>query len=205
MSTTYKPKKPSGRSAVWIWRRWIWDLLQGGDFPIKGDGNIVVQWINGFYRVSMKPVRNGGSSGPSQFTVVSDGGDYYNCYTWINGTAGTVIIKVAKHQDICCILPTATPAGMAWPSKVIRGITYTYVYTATAGTTTDGVNVIEYTRGVTGSDMSSSTSQITPCLNVGDIITADPFSFTTPATLKGIQWIARADGRAWADPDPDDE
>lgn len=173
-------------------------MLEGGQFPLRGDGNIIVQWVNGIYRVSMKPIRSGGSSGPSQFVLVSDGGDYYNCNTWINGKAGTAIVKVAKHQDICCILPTATPAGLAWPSKVIRGVTYTYVYNAVTGPTTDMVNIVEYTRAVSGSDASSETDQITPCLNVGDIITADPFNFTTPATLNQVAWIARADGRAWA-------
>lgn len=123
------------------------------------------------------------------FTLVSDGGDYYNC----NGG-----VKVAKHQDIRCILPTASPAGGAWPSKVIRGVTYAYTYTPVAGVTTDGVNVVEYVRGVTGSDSSSETDLITPPLNVGDIITAFKTSFSKPATLVGVTWQALADGRAWA-------
>lgn len=202
MGLNWRPKKPSGRSPVWTWRRWVWDLLEGGKFPIRGDGKIIVQWVNGFYRISVKPIRNSSAGGPSQFVLVSDGGDYYNCYTWINGQAGTAIVKVAKHQDICCILPTATPAGLAWPSKVIRGVTYTYVYNSVGGVTADMVGIIEYTRGVTGSDTTTSLQKITPCLNIGDIITADPFNFTTPATLNQVTWIARADGRAWAGPNP---
>lgn len=137
--------------------------------------------------------------GPKDFQVVSDGGDWYNCNIWDGLTAGTQIVKVAKHQDIRCILPTANPAGGAWPSKNIRGITYTYIYNAVAGATTDGVNVVEYNRSVSGDDGSTGTSEITPCLNVGDIITADPATFKGPATLVGIVWKAQAGGRAWAD------
>lgn len=155
--------------------------------------------LRAYLKKKIYPIQAGG---PSQFVLVSDGGDYYNCYTWINGQAGTAIVKVAKHQDICCILPTATPAGLAWPSKVIRGVTYTYVYNPVGGVTADMVGIIEYTRGVTGSDMTATTQKITPCLNIGDIITADPFNFTTPATLNQVTWIARADGRAWAGPNP---
>lgn len=132
------------------------------------------------------------------FQLVSDGGDYYNCYTYDGKTAGTTLTKVAKHQDIRCILPTANPKGGAWPSKTIRGITYTYTYTPTAGSTTDGVNVIEYVRGVSGDDGSAETDYITPCLNVGDIITASQTAFADPDTLTGVTWQAQADGRAWA-------
>jgi hypothetical protein len=139
-----------------------------------------------------------GGSSVQDFKIVSDGGDYYNCYTFDGLTAGAAIIKVAKHQDLRCILPTATPAGGAWPTKVKRTITYTYTYTPTAGTTTDGVNVIEYVLGVSGSDASSETNYVTPCLNVGDIITADATTFAGPATLVGVLWKAQADGRAWA-------
>lgn len=133
------------------------------------------------------------------FQVVSDGGDYYNCNTWDGVTAGGAIVKVAKNQDIRCILPTASPAGGAWPTKTIRGITYTYVYNAVAGSTTDGVDVVEYNRSVSGSDGSTATSEITPCLNVGDIITGYSTTFKGPATLVGVLWQAMTDGRAWAD------
>ena len=60
---TYTPKKPVGDSALWYWRRWIWDLLAGGLFPIAGDGNIVVEWIGGVYRIRVKPSQAGGQSG----------------------------------------------------------------------------------------------------------------------------------------------
>lgn len=152
-------------------------------------------------------VGGGGLVGVSiqQFAVVSDGGDYYNCYTFDGLTAGTTIIKVAKHLDLQCITsagPQAPvsplPLGGGWYQKLIRTITYTYTYTPTAGTTTDGVNVIEYVRGVTGSDASSETDYVTPCLNVNDIITGFQTSFAAPATLVGVTWQAMADGRAWA-------
>ena len=132
------------------------------------------------------------------FQIVSDGGDYYNCNPYDGVTAGGGIVKVAKHQDIRCILPSATPAGGAWPSKVIRGVTYTYTYDPVVGATTDGVNVIEYSRSVAGSDASAETDYITPCLNIGDIITAFQTSFAGPADLVDVTWQALADGRAWA-------
>jgi hypothetical protein len=134
----------------------------------------------------------------SQFQVVSDGGDYYKCYSFDGLTAGTQIIKVAKHQELRCILPTATPAGGAYATKIIRGVTYTYTYNAVASVTADGVNVVEYTRGVTGSDSSAETDYVTPCLNVGDIISAFQTTFAGPADLVDVAWQALADGRAWA-------
>ena len=60
---TYIPKKPSGVSSKWMFLRWVWDYLAGGMFPIKGDGNIKVEWLNGFYRISSKPAPAGGSAG----------------------------------------------------------------------------------------------------------------------------------------------
>lgn len=147
----------------------------------------------------------GGTSGSAiqTFQVVSDGGDWYNCYTFDGVNVGSQIIQVAKSQDLRCILPTANPAGGAWASKTIRTITYTYSYTPSAGATSDGVNVVEYTRSVTGSDSSSATSFVTPCLNIGDIISAFQTSFAGPATLVGVTWQALTDGRAWADNTPE--
>ncbi|MDE2099889.1 MAG: hypothetical protein KGL39_21730 [Patescibacteria group bacterium] len=134
----------------------------------------------------------------STFVLVSDGGDWYNCYSFDGLTPGTSIVKVAKHQDIRCLQPTGTPAGGAWAQKTIRGVTYTYTYNEVAGTTDDGVDVVEYTRDVSGSDGSSETDYITPCLNVGDIICAFQTSFAGPASLIDVTWQALADGRAWA-------
>lgn len=132
------------------------------------------------------------------FLMVSDGGDWYNCNPWDGTTTGSDIVKVAKHQDIRCILPSAIPAGGAWASKIIRGITYTFTYNPVAGTTADGVDIVEYTRSVSGSDASSELDLMTPCLNVGDIISAFPTTFTGPDTLLDVFWQALADGRAWA-------
>jgi hypothetical protein len=156
---------------------------------LYGDGNTV--WDNA-----------GGSASLSTFQLVSDGGDWYNCQAFDGVSASGSIVKVAKHQDLRCILPTDSPAGGAWPTKTVRSVTYTYTYTPTAGTTTDGVDVIEYIRGVTGDDASSETDYVTPCLNVGDIITAFSTSFAGPASLAGVTWQALADGRAWAAPIP---
>ena len=54
---------------------------------------------------------NQASGSKKDFVIVSDGGDWYNCnmFDAMNPSGG--LIKVAKHQDIRCILPTATPAG----------------------------------------------------------------------------------------------
>lgn len=154
----------------------------------------------------------GGGSGIAiqDFQVVSDGGDWYNCYPFDGLNVNTTITKVAKHQDLRCILPSASPAGGAWVSRLERGITYTYAYLAVAGSTLDGVNVVEYSRTVTGSDASTETDLVTPCLNcvnsgsspagAGDIITAFQTSFAGPATLANVVWQAFANGRAWAGP-----
>lgn len=149
----------------------------------------------------MKRIKYGGSPIPQvlqDFLIVSDGGDWYNCNAYDGATTIGGIVKVAKHQDIRCILPTASPAGGAWASKTIRGVTYTYTYNPVAGSTADGVNIVEYTRDVVGDDASSETDFITPCLNVGDIITAFQTSFSGPETLIDVTWQALADGRAWA-------
>ena len=63
---TFIPKKPVGDSALWTWRRWIWDILAGGNFPIKGDGNVIVQWQQGVYRISSKPMPSGTYTFPWQ-------------------------------------------------------------------------------------------------------------------------------------------
>ena len=160
---------------------------------VQGNGAGIVHHSDGNMVIELPQ-----SSAIQTFQLVSDGGDWYNCNTWDGVNAGSEIIKIAKHQDLRCISPTASPAGGAWDSKVIRGITYTYTYTAVAGITADNVNIVEYTRGVTGSDSSSETDNITPCLNIGDIISAFSTSFAGPDTLLDVVWQALADGRAWA-------
>ena len=165
-------------------------LLNGRIVQGSGDGKIHYSDSNVVWETP------GGSL--QDFKIVSDGGDWYNCNMFDGKNIFGGLVKVAKNQDIRCILPTATPAGGAWSSKVIRGVTYTYTYNEVAGSTTDGVNVVEYTRSVAGSDSSAETDYITPCLNVGDIITAFQTSFVGPATLLSVGWQALADGRAWA-------
>jgi hypothetical protein len=138
------------------------------------------------------------------FKVISDGGDYYNCVTWDGKKAGSVMIKVAKAEGLRCTLPTATPAGGAWTARTERGSGYSFTYAAIPGITTDGVNVIEYSRTKTlTADGTSETAWIEPPLNMGDIITAIPMTFAGPATLAGVQWLALTDGRAWATDDVD--
>ena len=183
-------------------------LTNGGDGSAKmsgSDAEIVMTPAGTIITLDLSQIIGSGSGGgraSKDFKLVSDGGDYYNCNTFDGVNTGSAIVKVAKHQDLRCILPSATPAGGAWASKTKRTVLYNYTYVAVAGATADGVNIIEYTRSVSvPSDTSlNTTSYIDPCLNVGDIITAFPASFQGPATLIGVQWQAVADGRAWSDP-----
>ena len=131
----------------------------------------------------------------AQFKVVSDGGDFWNCHTWDGTTAGSSIVKVAKPVRLRCILPSASPAGGAQASRVVRGITYTYTYTPVSS----GGVVIYYTRGVSGSDGTAETDYVIEDALVGDVIFAAPFSTLSPATLSDTKWIdLNVDGRAWA-------
>ena len=59
MSGTYQPKKPVGQSAMWTWRRWIWDKLQGGAL-IDGSDPVIVTHSDGVYHITAKPSRSGG-------------------------------------------------------------------------------------------------------------------------------------------------
>ena len=124
----------------------------------------------------------------SQFKIVSDGGDYWNCKTWDGTTLGTDITKVAKPYKL-----RAGTGKIA--SEAIRGITYTYTYTAV---TVSGVTGY-YTRAVSGSDGSAETDYMIPDPLANDIIYAASFATTTPSTLSDVEWIdLNVDGRAWA-------
>lgn len=172
--------------------------------PMRGDGNQTTHSIYGVSRVTPK-ARGGGGGSIQGFVLVSDGGDYYNCNTFNGVTTGTGFIKVAKDPDLRCILKSA--GGGAYPpvlpattgsGQVKRGITYTYTYTPSYATTADGVGIVEYMRGVTGSDGSSKTSSVTPFLGVGSILYAQPATFAGPSTLVGVQWLAIG-SFAWTD------
>ena len=142
-----------------------------------------------------------GSSNLKMFQLVSHGGDYLNCNPFDGVTAIASVVKVALDESMRCTLPTASPAGGAWTARTERGVAYTFTYAQVVGMTTDGVNVIEYTRTKTvGADGTFKQGYITPCLNVGDIIFATPApTFAGPATLIGVKWLALSAGRAWAD------
>lgn len=175
------------------------------DCPVyMGPGGYTVE-------IPLTGIAAGGGGGITQFQLVSDGGDYYLCYqvtgwtmqqvsslwTPVAVVLGTNLVKVAKTPDLMCTLPSGSPNGGAFPSKLKRGgITYTYTYTQVM----NGSVVVEYTRSVSGSDGNSGTSYVTPYLAVGDIINAIPCNFTSPASLTGVQWLALADGRTWSDP-----
>lgn len=129
----------------------------------------------------------GGGASVQQFKIVSDGGDYWNCKTWDGTTLGSDVIKVAK--------PFKLRAGTGKiASEVIRGVTYTYTYTAV---TVSGVTGY-YTRSVSGSDGSSETNYMIPDPIANDIIYGISFSTTAPSTLSAVTWLdINADGRAW--------
>jgi len=130
----------------------------------------------------------GGSASVQQFKIVSDGGDYWNCKTWDGKTLGSTVVKVAK--------PYKLRAGIGKiASEVIRGVTYTYTYTAV----TSGGVTIYYTRAVSGSDGTSETDFVIPDALTNDIIYGITFSTTAPSSLSDVVWLdINADGRAWA-------
>ena len=105
----------------------------------------------------------GGSSGCQQFKIISDGGDYWVCKSWDGATLGAVTQNILK--------PFKLRAGAnAIATEIIRGVTYTYTYTAvTVGSVTG-----YYTRTVAGSDGSSETDYVIPDPLANDIIYATP-------------------------------
>jgi hypothetical protein len=159
--------------------------------PYDSTDITVEQTTRGIRFYLKNPAAAGGqASGVQAFQLVSDSGDWYNCYMFDGKTVGKILTKVAKDQDLRCILPTALPAGGAWATRTERTTVYTYTYTTVGGVTTDGVNVIEYYRKKTPSGGTGLDEYVTPCLNVGDIIYALPASFAGPATLVGVSWLA---------------
>lgn len=129
-----------------------------------------------------------GSASVQQFKIISDGGDYWVCKTWDGTTLGSTTVNVAK--------PFKLRAGVGKiTSEVIRGVTYTYTYTAV----TVGAVTGYYTRAVSGSDGSSETDYMIPDPRANDIIYGITFATTTPSSLAAVTWLdINADGRAWA-------
>lgn len=128
-------------------------------------------------------VASSSSGSVQQYKIVSDGGDYWNAKTWDGTTLGSTVVKIAKPYKLRCGVGAIT-------SEVIRGVTYSYTYTASG---------IEYYRTTTGSDGSSSVDYITPPALANDIIYALVFSTATPSSLAAVTLIdINADGRAWA-------
>ena len=62
---TQTPKKPVGDSPKWLFMRWVWDLLAGGRFPLRGvrtsRGEIDVQWVDNAYELRIKSVASSDS------------------------------------------------------------------------------------------------------------------------------------------------
>ncbi len=129
-----------------------------------------------------------GSASVQQFKIVSDGGDYWVCKTWDGTTLGSTNVNVAKPFKLRCGTGKIT-------SELIRGVTYTYTYTAV----TVGAVTGYYTRAVSGSDGSSETDYMIPDPRANDIIYGITFTTTTPISLSAVTWLdINADGRAWA-------
>lgn len=217
MGYPHPPARPSGTNSEATFMQQVWDLFWDPKTNIfcQSDSS-GIQFDKTTKGYSAKVRANGGGStmGPSLFVHVSDAGDWYNCYPitgikWNGGGfvpigAGTQTVKVAKDQELCCLLPTGSPNGAAFPSQQKRDALYTYVYNKVLNTTADSVGVWEYTRDVYISGVLQGTSYVMPYLYPGMIITADPITFTGPPSLVGIKWIAQNRGRTWADPNPDD-
>lgn len=126
-----------------------------------------------------------------QFKIQSDGGDYWNCYTWDGTSLGSTNIKVAKPYKL-----RADTGKIS--SETIRGVTYTYTYTGVYISGSSGPYKY-YTRSVSGSDGSSETDYMIPDPQTNDIIYGISFSTTAPSTLSAVTWLdINVDGRAWA-------
>lgn len=196
----HKPKLPADRTPFWDLIRYIVDWC-ASERVVQIKGFNVKETPEGKFFIPI-PIIASVSNSVQQFKIISDGGDYWNCKTWDGTTLGGTITKVAKPYKLRAILPSATPHGGAIVSEIIRGVTYTYTYTAVvvAGVT------IYYTRGVVGSDGSSETDFMIPdpvmvaaTPSSNDIIYAMPFSTSTPATLISVVWIdLNVDARAWS-------
>ena len=144
--------------------------------------------------ITLPPMGLPGSGGGTsiaaiqQFKIVSDGGDYWVCKTWDGTTLGSTAINVAKPFKL-----RSGTGGIA--SEVIRGVTYTYTYSAV----TVGAVTGYYTRAVSGSDGSSETNYTIPDPIASDIIYGVTFETLSPSTLTAVVWFdINADGRAWA-------
>ena len=212
---TYTPKKPSCKSALWTWRRWIWDLLAGGYFPIAGDGIIKVEFLQGVYRISSK---SSGSiqSLPARFLIKDDKGSCFKCWGWDGTNEIGPAVYVAKRPEI----------RMVNESDIMGDVTYAYTYDlGAADTSSFAGDIPEATQltangdgsGGAGSKMNTDQSQlhylkrtttpddgsaaitehITPPPHFNSLIYAVPIA---TETLDGQQcsWMDTS-GREWAD------
>ena len=193
------PQLPVGETPKFYFMRCLWFAIWGGKFPFVDSDTVKISWSNNGYSFRTA-IKSSSSSGVSYFVLVSDGGDYYNCYTFDGVTTGAAIVKVAKLPEMRCIKPSATPAGGAWTARTVRGEAQTYDYTATAGATADGVNVLEYIRVVHTSGNPDYNEYPSNQIAISDIIVAMPASFAGPATLQGVQWQA-INSVGWGGPD----
>jgi len=195
MSTyTRPPAPPQGFSPEAIWMRQMLKYVESTMLRSVRGAKTIPDARGGYHLVIAKQNPGGAKGSGSSlqaFTLVSDGGDWYNC----TPAVGSGIVKIGKEDSLRCILPTASPAGGAWTARTERGTNYTFFYASIGGATTDGVNVIEYTREKKGSVAGPGPNGgfvefVTPCLNVGDTLFAMPWSFTAPATLVGVTLLA---------------
>ena len=104
----YIPPKPGGNSQKKMAHRWIHDNLAGGKFPIAGDGDVIVEWVHGIYRIRVKPRRGGGGS--------MTGLQFQQPYVELDPT-----IAVAQWT-IVCVSPT-NPIATTGLKDLVSGLT----------------------------------------------------------------------------------
>lgn len=127
--------------------------------------------------------------GPSQFKIVSDGGDYWNCYAWDGYVLGSTTIKVAKQPELRC-------STGAVGSATIRSVGYTYTYTASG-------SYFYRSTAISGGTYNGTTTTdyMDPDPAAFPYIFAAPYTQNASgvATLVGVAWIdLNVNARYWA-------
>lgn len=148
---TFVPKKPVGESPLWIWRRWIWDFLAGGQFPIRGHGDVVVTFEQGFYRVTTKNRPAGGSAGvqwqkPNRELDPTVAIPWNGAGTWVyvspyNPLVLTGMLDLVSGDNTACLAGwyqtlQAVPAQVVNPSGKPAGTYYNVPKPAAKGAVT---------------------------------------------------------------------
>lgn len=175
------PPKPWGESPKWFFMRRVWDYLFGGKFPIKGIGNIIVEWTGKSYEISTQEARRSVSGSDSLQTarLKSRVGDMLVCRSWNGTDEGTSDIFVAVQTDAQRVDSETTGLG-----------TFTY-----SGYTETDSPFFNYTR--TSDDGSTTEDQmVTPTYYLNCLIRYQPVDFS------GVNTWELVDG-VWVESDDD--